>query len=102
MEQKRLYTFSGYVDVCGVAYKIKEILPCSRNDTFMGRCDTALAEIMINIQMPAEQKKATEIHEWLHAVLDASGLPNEEAVVSVLANELYRQGFTLKKRKEKK
>lgn len=102
MNKRQLYILSGYVDVCGVTYEIKEIPPCSRNDGFMGRCDSLSAEITINACMTTEQKKATEIHEWLHAVLDASGLPNEETTVSVLANELYRQGFSLDKRKIKK
>lgn len=102
MNKRQLYILSGYVDVCGVTYEIKEIPPCIRNDGFMGRCDSLSAEITINACMTTEQKKATEIHEWLHAVLDASGLPNEETTVSVLANELYRQGFSLDKRKIKK
>lgn len=88
-----------YVDVCGIPFRYIEQVSTDRQDNFMGRSDSKMAYITVNADMPKEQKEATLIHEWLHATLDLQGmgdLSNDERLVSVLANELYRHGFKIK------
>ncbi len=88
-----------YVDVCGVPFKYIEQVSTDRVDGFMGRSDSKMALITINADMPKAQKEATLIHEWIHATLDSQGmgeLSNNEQLVSILGNELYRQGFRIK------
>lgn len=88
-----------YVNVCGVPFRYIEQVSTDRADNFMGRADSKMAYITINADMPKEMKESTLIHEWLHATLDLQGMgdySNDEKLVSILANELYRQGFKLK------
>ena len=88
------------VDVCGIPFNVKEVPSNSRIDVTMGRSDSKLCEITINADMPDEMKESVLIHEWLHAVLDCSGMgefSENEILVSCLQNELYRAGFRLKK-----
>lgn len=87
------------VNVCGVPFNVKEVPSNSRIDVTMGRSDSKLCEITINADMPDKMKESVLIHEWLHAVLDCSGLAEfseNEILVSCLQNELYRAGFRLK------
>lgn len=88
-----------YVNVCGVPFKYIEQMSTDRQDNFMGRSDSKMAYITINADMTTEMKQSTLIHEWIHATLDLQGmgdLSNNEQLVSILANELYRQGFRIK------
>ena len=88
-----------YVDVCGVPFLYREYTPNSRADNSMGRSDSAKAVINICSDMSKEMKESVLIHEWLHSVLDCSGLgelSNNENLVSTLQNELYRAGFRIK------
>lgn len=87
-----------FVDVCGVPFLLKEFEPNCRADNNMGRSDSAQAVISINRDMPKEMKDSVIIHEWLHSVFDCSGfgdLSNNELLISVLQNELYRAGFRI-------
>lgn len=86
------------VDVCGIPYKLEEIEPNSRADTFMGRSDSAMNVITLNSCMPQAQKEQTLVHEWLHSVLDNYCMQetNNENLVQTLASELYRNGFRVK------
>lgn len=88
-----------YVDVCGIPFRYIEQVSTDRVDSFMGRCDPKMACITINADMTKEMKESTLVHEWLHGILDLQGLgdySNDEKLVSVLGNELYRQGFRIK------
>ena len=87
-----------FVNVCGVPFRYIEQVSTDRQDNFMGRSDSKMAYITINADMPKPQKDSTLIHEWIHATLDLQGmgdLSNNEQLVSVLANELYRAGFRI-------
>lgn len=88
-----------FINVCGVPFKYIEQVSTDRVDGFMGRSDSKMSYITINADMTKEMKQATLIHEWIHATLDLQGmgeLSNNEQLVSILANELYRQGFRIK------
>lgn len=88
-----------YVDVCGIPFLCKEVESNSRTDVSMGRSDSKMAVITINQEMPKEMKESVLIHEWIHAVLDCAGMgdySNDEKLISVLQNELYRAGFRVK------
>lgn len=87
------------VDVRGVPFLCKEVESNSRTDVSMGRSDSKMAVITINREIPKEMKDSVLIHEWIHAVLDCFGMgdyTNDEKLVSVLQNELYRAGFRVK------
>lgn len=87
-----------YIDVCGVPFLYKEVESNSRTDVSMGRSDSKMAVITINRDMPKEMKESILIHEWIHAVLDCGGLgelSNNEQLVCLLQNELYRAGFRI-------
>jgi len=43
-----------------------------------------------------EQRDATLVHEWIHAVLFCNNITHSEEIVSILAQELYREGFRVK------
>ena len=89
-----------FIDVCGVSFNLREVESNSRGDGSMGRCDIKMAEISISKDMPDEIKDQTLVHEWLHGVLETNGLPEQsgnEVLVCVLAAELYRKGFRIKK-----
>lgn len=88
-----------FVNVCGVPFRYIEQISTDRIDGFMGRCDSKMSYITINADMTKEAKESTLIHEWLHATLDLQGmgdLSNNEQLISVLANELYRAGFKIR------
>ncbi len=88
-----------FVDVCGVPFEVVEVDSCCRNDNSMGRSDSKMCVININRDMPKEMKESTLIHEWIHGVLDCGGLgdiSNNETLVCLLQNELYRAGFRVK------
>lgn len=90
-----------YIDVCGVLFELKEVESNTRSDGSMGRCDSKMAEITLNKEMPVAVKEQTLIHEWLHGVLETNGLPEQsanETLICVLAAELYRNGFRIKQK----
>jgi len=94
-----LYRGCMIVDVCGIPFEVKEVESNSRTDCSMGRSDSKMAIITLNKEMPKEVKDSTLIHEWIHAVLDCCGMgeySNDEKLVCVLQNELYRAGFRIK------
>lgn len=89
------------VDVCGISFVVKEIEANCRIDNFMGRSDSSLGIITLCKDMPKEMKESVLIHEWLHSVLDCGGLgdiSNNETLVCLLQNELYRAGFRVKEK----
>lgn len=88
-----------YCDVCGIPFEVKEVESNSRDDAAMGRCDGKLCVITINKEMPEKMKETVLIHEWVHGVLECSGLgefSSNETLVCSLQNELYRAGFRVK------
>lgn len=89
---------SKYIDVCGIKFEVKEVESNARDDGAMGRSDSKMALITLNKDMPKEVKESTLIHEWIHAVLDCTGMGefNNEQLVCALQNELYRSGFRVK------
>lgn len=84
---------SEVIEICGLPFKLIYRERNSRSDTSMGKCDIKDLEIYIDKDMPDEQRKASLVHEWIHAVLDLNGVEAHEVVVSVLGTELYRSGF---------
>lgn len=89
------------IDVCGITFEVKEVESNSRFDTAMGRSDSKLGVITISKEMPKDMKDSVLIHEWIHSVLDCGGLgdiTNNETLVCLLQNELYRAGFRIKEK----
>ena len=82
--------------ICGIPFDIVEQDKFNGADDIMGLCDIAQSKLFIASGMPQATKDATLVHEWIHAVLQHSGIDHEEVLVSVLANELYREGFRVK------
>ena len=82
--------------ICGIPFEIIERPRNARDDDNMGKCDIIESKIFINADMPNETKDATLVHEWIRGVLSHSGIEHDEVTVSVLANELYREGYRVK------
>jgi hypothetical protein len=83
------------IDVCGQAFELilkKEEGGTHGNDTY-GYTYGKDGKIVIDGNMPKIVQDATIVHEWLHAILEVNGINHKEIEVSVLANELYRNGF---------
>ena len=87
------------MDIAGINFTVKEIeKPDWIEGRFMGMMNFEEKGIYINKDMCEEQKESTKLHEYIHAVLDSYGFPDEsenEALVSMLQNELYRAGFRI-------
>lgn len=79
--------------ICGIVFNIKLAEPILANGNRMGECDLLKAEITINKGSSAMQFEATLIHEWMHAVAGCNGTSQDEGLVSVVAQELFREGF---------
>ena len=84
---------SEVIEICGLPFNLVYRERNSRSDASMGKCDIKDLKIYIDKDMPAEQRRASLVHEWIHAVLDLNGVEAHEGVVSVLGTELYRSGF---------
>ena len=82
--------------ICGIPYDIIEREPNLRSDENLGRGDCKHATITMDGSMPQAVKDATLVHEWMHQVYECNGVAHEEQHVSVMATELYRQGFRIK------
>jgi len=94
---ERIYRMKGrFTMICGVPFEIVERPRNARDDDNMGKCDIVESKIFINADMSNETKGATLVHEWIHGVLSHSGIEHDEVTVSVLANELYREGYRIK------
>ena len=79
--------------VCGIPFEIKE---GSKDLEPFGRTSGRPALIEISPECSTEQKEATLVHEWIHAVFMCNGIAHEEVQVGVLATELFRSGFRVK------
>jgi len=84
------------MNICGIPFEIIERDRNSRDDGNFGKCDTKDGKIYIDKEMTIEQKRATLVHEWMHAVYTLNGIDHSEVQVSVMATELFRNGFSLK------
>ena len=84
------------ISICGVQYAIIMREPNARDDSNYGKFDGKMGKIFIDSTMPEAVKDATLVHEWMHGVYEANGVQHEEQHVSVMATELYRQGFRVK------
>jgi hypothetical protein len=82
------------VMACGIPFTVVE-MEDGDFDVF-GRTEAKPALIRVNKTCSPEQREATTVHEWCHAVLMCNGVVHDEAVVAVLATELYREGFRVK------
>lgn len=83
-------------DVCGIPFEVRKIEANGSNDPCMGRSEIKYSRITLAKEMSKPISDSTLIHEWIHAVLDSSGfgdVSNDEKLISVLQNELYRAGF---------
>jgi phage tail protein X len=83
--------------VCGVPFTITTV--DSVNFEAYGRTNGIKATIELNKNLSDEQRSATLVHEWIHAVLFCNNVTHTEEVVSILAQELYREGFKVKIKK---
>ena len=81
--------------ICGIPFNVIE-RDSFEDDCIMGECDIIQSSLFVYKKMPKETKDATLVHEWIHAVLQHSGIKHKEILVSVLANELYREGFRVR------
>lgn len=79
---------------CGIPFTIVE-KEDGDFDVF-GRTSSKPATIDINKTCSPEQREATYVHEWCHAVLMCNGVAHDEAVVAILSTELYRNGFRIR------
>lgn len=82
--------------ICGIPFEIIVVETTLCGTERFGECDVMAATIKINSHCSQQQKESTLIHEWLHAIAGCNGTSNNEDIVSVLANELYRNGFRVK------
>jgi len=78
--------------ICGIPFTIMDVR--EDFDPF-GKTDARAATIKVFSGCSPEQREATLVHEWCHAVLMCNGVSHEEAQVAVLSTELYRQGFRI-------
>ena len=83
------------IDVGGQTWRLETFESQSRQDGAMGRSDSKMGVIRICRDIQGDVKDVTIIHEWLHGLLDVYGLEHPEALVSVIANELFRTGYLL-------
>jgi hypothetical protein len=79
--------------ICGIPFEVIEVESTLGSEQPLGECDVMAATITINARCSNAQKEATLVHEWIHAVAGCNGASQSEDMVSVLATELYRQGF---------
>lgn len=77
------------INILGINYKINYISNDCRTDAFMGRADSKMAELNINIDMPIDQQESTIIHEIVHCISDMLILKLKEDQVNNLAIGLY-------------
>lgn len=82
--------------ICGIPFDILIVETVLCGTERFGNCDVMAATISINKHCSTEQRESTLIHEWLHAVAGCNGTTNSEDIISVFANELYRNGFRVK------
>lgn len=82
--------------ICGIPYDIILRDPNGRDDGNFGKGDGKHATIFMDNTMPEAVRDATLVHEWMHQVYECNGVAHEEQHVSVMATELYRQGFRVK------
>jgi hypothetical protein len=82
--------------ICGIPFEITEVENCFGSEHRFGECDTMAATIKLNRHCSPEQKDATLVHEWVHGVGGCNGTSQDEDLISVIAIELYRQGFRVK------
>lgn len=84
------------ISVCGIPHEIVMREPNARDDGSYGKYDGKMGKIFIDATMPESVKESTILHEWLHGVYEQNGIQHDEHHVSVMAVELYRQGFRIK------
>ena len=83
--------------ICGIPFTVIEQEAQFGTETQrFGECDVMSATIKLNSKCSQEQKDATLVHEWIHAVAGCNGTSQNEDIISVIATELYRQGFRVK------
>jgi hypothetical protein len=80
------------IQICGLQFKVimRDQL---RDENNMGKYDGKTGRIHLTRGMSLDQRKETLLHEWVHGVFDANGVDAPENAVSVIATELYRDGF---------
>ena len=86
-------------DICGINFKVEEVEDNGLLGYSIGMSQYSKQLISILKNIPIELKEQTLIHEWLHMELTMNGFIKEsenENLVSVLSNELYRKGFRIK------
>jgi hypothetical protein len=79
------------VRVCGCDYEIKYSDPGAWSAGAMGRTNVFKGEILIKDTLEADQSVATQIHEIVHLMLDATGhqsASGDEVFVSALSSSL--------------
>jgi hypothetical protein len=79
--------------VCAIPFKVTD-----GTEDFgpFGNTKAIEAVVTLNTKCSPEQREATLVHEWCHAVLMCNGVSHDEPVVACLATELYRAGFRVK------
>lgn len=82
--------------ICGIPFQVIELDSVLGDNPSFGEVDLLPAIIRMNSKCSPEQKEATLVHEWVHAVAGCNGIAMAEDIVGVLATELYRQGFRVK------
>lgn len=82
--------------ILGLPFEIILREPKDREDGNFGSCDAKLGRIQMDKTMPRCIQDQTLVHEWIHGVITLQGCSIDETAVSVLAAELYREGFRVK------
>ena len=76
--------------VCGIPFSVVE---GSEDFENFGHTEAMPAIIKLNPKCSTQQREATLVHEWCHAVLICNGVAHDEQVIATLSTELYRHGF---------
>lgn len=93
---KKVYNTPMFTEICGKRFAVVYREPTGRSDDNMGMSDVKDCLITVDKELNREMRESTLIHEFIHCVLGMAAIEHNEILVSVLENELYRQGFRVK------
>ena len=98
LEERKVNDHKSVINICGLPFTVNELETNELSGENIGSSCFDMLEINIAKGLHPEMKQQTLIHEWIHMLLDANAFLKEsedEKLVSVLSNELYRCGFRL-------
>lgn len=78
------------VKILGKHVSITQQPPNSRTDTFMGRMDDAMNSMVINSEMPDQNKSETILHESIEYINSQLELELTHKQISALSMSMYQ------------